>query len=122
MKNLTILCKDFDLTDAIKQYAEEKMSSLYKFLNKPEEAVSFNLRLGKSTNHHNNGKIYYAEVSIHTPDKNFGGKVDSDDVYAALDELKDDMAESISHYKDKSQTLDRRSARQFKEAIQTTAE
>lgn len=121
MKNLTILCKDFDLTEAIKNYSIEKLSSLYKFLNKSEDEVNFNLRLGKTTNHHQNGKIYYAEISIHTPEKNFGGKVESADIYAALDTLKDDMAENISQYKDKLHSLDIKSARQFKNAIHTTA-
>ena len=117
MKNLTILCKDFDLTEALKIHAQEKLSLLYKFLNKTESETSFNLRLGKTTNHHNSGKIYYAEISIHTPEKNFGGKVESDDIYAAIDILKDDMAESISQYKDKSHTLDIKDARKFKESL-----
>lgn len=119
MENLTILCKDFDLNSAIKSYAEEKMSSLYKFLNKDEDETSFNLRIGKTSNHHNQGKIFYAEVTIHTPEKNFGGKVEAEDIYSALDILKDDMATNISHYRDRLHTLDLKSARQFKESMQT---
>ena len=120
MKNLTILCKDFDLTEALKNHAQEKLASLYKFLNKTESEVAFNLRLGKTTNHHNSGKIYYADLSIHTAEKNFGGKVESDDIYAAIDILKDDMAENISHYKGKSHTLEIKDARKFKEALLVT--
>ena len=118
MKNLTILCKDFDLTKALKNHAQDKLASLYKFLNKAENDVTFNLRLGKTTNHHNSGKIYYVDLSIHTAEKNFGGKVESDDIYAAIDILKDDMAEKISEYKAKSHAREIKDARKFKEALQ----
>lgn len=116
MKKITILCKDFDLTDAIKTYVEEKMDSLTKYLGHNEE-VSFNFRLGKVSNSHNNGKIFYAEVSIHTPEKNYGGQVEADDVYVAIDLLKDELAGNIKHHRDKSRTLSIKDAQKFKQAI-----
>ena len=120
MKNFTIYCKDFDLTDAIKQYAEDKMNSLHKYLNQDEDLVTFNFRIGKTSNSHNNGKIYFAEVSIHTPDKNYGGRIEEENIYTAIDLLKDELAENIKHHREKSRTLSRREAQKFKEAIQTT--
>ena len=122
MKNLSILCKDFDLTDAIKLYATEKMSALDKYFPESGAAASFNLRLGKVSNSHNSGKIFYAEVSIKTPEKNFGALVESEDIYAAIDQLKDDLAHNIAHYKDKEHTKNIRSARKFKEELHTVAE
>lgn len=122
MKNLSILCKDFDLTDAIKSYATEKVSSLNKYLPDDGSTASFNLRLGKVTNHQHTGKVFYAEMSIKTPEKNFGALVESDDIYAAIDVLKDDLAHNIAHYKDKTHSKNIRSARKFKEALLTTAE
>ena len=122
MKNLSILCKDFDLTDAIKLYATEKMSALDKYFPEAGAAASFNLRLGKVSNSHNSGKIFYAEVSIKTPEKNFGALVESEDIYAAIDQLKDDLAHNIAHYKDKEHTKNIRSARKIKEELHTVAE
>lgn len=119
MKNLSILCKDFDLTDSIKLYATEKLSSLNKYFPQNGDNVSFNLRLGKLTNSHQNGKIFYADVSVKSPDKNFGALVESEDIYAALDQLKDDLAHNIAHYKDKEHSKNIRSARKFKEDIHT---
>ena len=119
MKNFTIYCKDFELTDAIKQYAEDKMNSLHKYLNQDEELVTFNFRVGKTSNSHNNGKIYFAEVSIHTPDKNYGGRIEADNIYAAIDLLKDELSGNIRHYRDKMRTLSRHDAQKFKENIQS---
>ena len=117
MKNFTIYCKDFDLTDSIKQYSEDKMNSLHKYLNQDEDLVKFNFRLGKTSNSHNNGKIYYAEVSIHTPEKNYGGKIEAESIYVAIDLLKDELANNITHYREKTRTLSRRDAQKFKDEI-----
>lgn len=122
MKNLTILCKDFDLTEGIKLYATEKLSALNKFFPDNGSEASFNLRLGRLTNSQQSGKVFYADVSLKTPDKNFGALVESEDIYAALDLLKDDLAHNIAHYKDKSHSKDIRSARKFKEELHTVAE
>ena len=122
MKNLTIVCKDFDLTEAIKLYATEKMAALNKFFPENGAHASFNLRLGKTTNSHVNGKIFYVDVSIKTPEKNFGALVEAEDIYVALDQLKDDLAHNIAHYKDKSHSNSIRSARKFKQELHTVAE
>ena len=119
MKNLTIFCKDFELTDAIKTYLAEKMSSLEKYLNDPDE-VTFNARLGKTSNHHNHGKIFYAEVSIHTPSKNFGARLEAEELYEAIDLLKDELAENITHYKDKTRSVARKEEQKFKQEIRAT--
>lgn len=117
MKNLTIHCKDFELTGAIQNYAEEKMTHLYKYLACEPDTVSFNLRVGKVTKSHNNGKIYFAEVSIHTAHKNYGGRVESEDIYVAIDLLKDELTNNICNYKDKARTLDIKAAQKFKHEL-----
>lgn len=118
MKNLTTFCKDFELTDSIKTYLADKMMSLEKYLQHPEQ-VTFNARLGKISNHHNHGKIFYAEVSIHTPEKNFGSREEAEELYEAIDVLKDELARAITHYKSKSRDLGRKEAQKFKEDIRT---
>ncbi|MFN8770417.1 MAG: ribosome hibernation-promoting factor, HPF/YfiA family [Neisseriaceae bacterium] len=118
MKNLTIYCKDFELTDAIKTYVEDKMAYLFKYISHDDDdAVSFNCRLGRVGNKQEKGKIYYAEVSIHTPEKNYGGRVEAEDTYAAIDLLKDELAGNITHYKERSLTLQRKEALKFKQEI-----
>jgi ribosomal subunit interface protein len=121
MKNLTVFSKDFEVTDAIQAYIEEKMSALYKYLNKGEEEVTFNFRLGKTTNHQSHGKVFFAEVSIHTPEKNYGGRIEADDMYVAIDLLKDELAGNITHHKEKARTLDRKSAQKFKDELHQIA-
>ena len=120
MKNLTIFCKDFELTDGIKSYLTDKMSTLTKYLNQEDDVVSFNARLGKVSNHHNNGKIYFVEVSIHTPRKTFGAGVEAEELYTAIDLLKDELSGNITHYKSKTRALARKGAQKFKQTVRIT--
>lgn len=117
MKNLTIYCKDFELTDAIKSYVEEKMTSLLRYFGDNTDEVSYNFRLGKVANNREKGKIFYAEVSIHTPEKNYGGRIEAEDAYVAIDLLRDELSGNITQYKDKSLTLQRKDALKFKEEL-----
>ncbi|MFN7093962.1 MAG: ribosome hibernation-promoting factor, HPF/YfiA family [Burkholderiales bacterium] len=117
MQNLTIYCKDFDLTDAIRSHAEDKISALYKYINHEEETTNFHLRLGKVSNHHQHGKIYYAELSIHTPEKNYGSRIEAENIYVAVDLLKDELAENISQQRDKARTLSKKEAQKFKHEL-----
>lgn len=117
MKNMTIFCKDFELTQSIKAHVEDKLSSLYKFLNHQAELTNFNIRLGRTTNHQNHGKIFYAEASVRTPEKNYGGRIEEEDIYAAIDLLKDELSINITEHRSKTRTLDRKNAIKFKEQL-----
>lgn len=117
MRNLTVYCKDFYLTETIKNYLEDKLSSLYKYLNKDEESVNFNARLGKLSNSTHNGKIYYVEVSVHTPEKNYGARMEEEDLYAAIDLLKDELMKNITTYRDRKRTLSKKDAQKFKHEL-----
>lgn len=119
MKNLTIVCKDFELTSALKQKLEEKLSSLLKYLKESEDSVTFNARLGKTSNHHNNGKIYYVEVSVHSPHKNYGARIEAEEIYAAIDLIRDELAQNINHHKEKIRDLSRKEEIKFKQEIRS---
>jgi ribosomal subunit interface protein len=114
MNTMSILCKDFDLTATIREYAEEKMFALNKYLPQHGDTASFHLRLGKVSNSHNSGKIFYAEISIKTPAKNFGAIVESIEILSAIDELKDELTHIITSYKDRVRTKSLQTARKFK--------
>ena len=78
--------------------------------------------VGKPLSEYVNGKIYYAEVSIHTPEKNFGARVEAEDTYTAIDLLKDELSGNITHYKDRTRTLHKKDAQKFKEELRGIGE
>ncbi len=115
MNNLVIYCKDFELTNAINQYLEQKLTQLYKYINVAIEDIVFKCRLGKISNKQRNGTIYYIDTTITTPKKNFGGRIAADNIYTAIDLLKDELIDNIKSYKNKLRTTNKKTAQIFKE-------
>lgn len=117
MDKISFHAKNFELTDAIKSYAIEKINSLNKYFDKKDESLHFIMRLGKTTNHHQNGKIFFVEISIHSAEKNYDYKVETADVYAGIDEIKDEIANMVSNHNKKVKNLQKKGAQEFKKQL-----
>src|SRR3989344_1408444 len=106
--NITIQAMGLELTEAIKQYAEEKMGTLEKFVHtKNPSAVTVDVEVGKETAHHNKGPIFFCEVHMMIPDV---GPVRSrevhEDLYAAIDTVRRELQRQLVDLKEKM--IDRR--------------
>lgn len=102
--NLDIKATNLELTPAIKQYIETKVSGLSKLLEKWEKLGSLNIKfeLAKTTNHHNKGEVYRAEINLNLGEKMLRAEHSADDAYKAIDKVKDIMKEEVIGFKQKS--------------------
>lgn len=108
---------NFDLTEAIEDYINKKISSLSKFLIS-EEQVLCQVEIGRTNKHHNSGDIFKAEVNIVIP----GGKqiyavAEKSDLYSAIDVVRDEAEREIVSGKNKKDTLFRRGALKVKNLL-----
>jgi putative sigma-54 modulation protein len=102
------------LTPAITNYVDKKISLLEKFLPVGDESVKCAVEVGKITKHHKSGDIFKAEVNLHISGKDFYAVSEKDDLYAAIDEVKDEIAKQVISHKDKSETLMRKGGLRIK--------
>ena len=115
---ITVRASGTELTPAISSYAEKKISSIEKYLDKTSaQSALAQVEVGKSTRHHKSGNVFRAEVHI------TGGGLDlyavskMDDLYAAIDIVKDEMVHNMLQLKGKRETLARRGAEIMKNAM-----
>lgn len=103
--NLDIKATNLELTPAIKQYIETKISGLSRFLEKWEKFGKVNVKfeLARTTNHHSKGEVYYAELNLNLGEKMLRAEHSADDAYKAIDKVKDIMKEEIVEFKEKSE-------------------
>ena len=94
---LTIEHKNIELTDAIRGYAEEKISSLEKYA----DIIKADVDLGRVTNHQNKGEVYFCEAHIFIAGKDFFVKREEEDIYKAIDNVKDHLKNELSTWKDR---------------------
>lgn len=105
MRINNIKATNMELTEAIQGYVEKKLSLLDKLVQNEGEAVFANVEIGKTTMHHHNGDVFVAEVNIHTPGKDFRAVSNTEDLYAAIDMVKDELAREMTSHKDKKRVL-----------------
>ncbi|PLX20897.1 ribosomal subunit interface protein [Candidatus Parcubacteria bacterium] len=89
-----------DLTDSIRDYVQQKMDMLDKYLG-TYDVVNCDVEVGVTTNHHQKGKIFKAETNIQLPGELLRVEKEAEDLYKAIDKVKDHMTRSIRRYKEK---------------------
>ena len=112
---IIIKSTNIKLTASIKEYIEKKIGGLSKFLKDHDfDAVEALVEIGKPSKHHKKGNIFYAETNLRVLGKLYRVKAETDDIYAAVDKIKDELQREIRKFKEKKQTKDRRKERSFK--------
>lgn len=108
---------NIELTPAISDYLDKRLSALDKFISPDDESAHCQVEIGKTTRHHKQGDVFKAELNLHIAGKNLYANAEKDDLYAAIDEVKDEMVRQITQHKDKNTTLTRKGALAIKNII-----
>lgn len=116
--NLNIKTTNISLTPAIRDYFEKKIMSLDKLVDFNRDNVLIQAELGKTTQHHHKGDFFRAEVNLRVSGSNYRAVVEKEDLYAAIDEVKDVLTQEVKSGKQKRMSLVRRGAQQVKNLLQ----
>jgi len=108
MKIDNIKATKMELTPAISDYATKRLGMLDKFVKRSDTSAFATIEVGKTTRHHLQGDFFFAEINVHIAGKDLRAVAEKDDLYAAIDEAKDEIVRELTHHKDKQQTLVRR--------------
>lgn len=114
--NIIIKGHNFEVTEAIRVYADQKLSNLINNLSKSSSG-SLDVELSTVTRHHKHGDIYQAGATMLLGSRRIHVEVVTDDMYKSIDGLKDGLAEEIADSSDRKRSLLRRMARRFKKLI-----
>lgn len=110
----TITGVHMEITDAIHGYTMEKMSTLAKLVARDDTSAKLSIELSKASNHHVNGQVFQAEAVLHIRGKDTALKTTQEDLYKAIDVLKDMLVRELSQHKDKERSMVRRGAHRVK--------
>lgn len=102
------------MTDAIRNYATEKMRTLEKYVPRDDTSGKLTVELSRTTTHHNHGDVFQAEGIMHIRGKETAVRTTQDDLYKAIDLLKDMLVRELAQYKEKERSIFRRSAHKVK--------
>ncbi len=113
--NINIKATNMELTGAINDYVNKRLSAVEKFSKGGE--MSGYVEVGKTTNHHKQGDYFKAEFSIDMNGEHFFSESEESDLYAAIDDAKEEITRAVTHNKDRKQTLYKRGAASVKKML-----
>lgn len=109
---------DMEVTDAIREYVEQRVLSLGKVVQFQDPLVRVSVELGRSANHHKQDEeAYRTEIHLATPGHTFFAQSFAPDLYASIDEVRDDIMRQIRDTKGRSKSLFRRGGAALKKLL-----
>jgi len=97
-----IKANNFELTPAIRSYAEKKLNMLDKYLGSVVP-ISCDMEVEKTTRHHWKGDVFRAEINLQLPGELLRIEKIEPNLYKAIEKTKDHLAQMIVKYKEKRQ-------------------
>jgi ribosomal subunit interface protein len=118
METTKIKATGTTLTPAITDYVNAKLGKevLEKFSGS-NGIFNVEVDIGKTTGHHSHGEIFRAEVNVHVKGKVLRAVSDKEDLYSAIDDVRDEIVEVLRDTKTKKDTLWKRGARSIKKML-----
>jgi ribosomal subunit interface protein len=103
---INIKATNMDLTPAISTYVEDKVQGLDKFIGAEDpESVLANVEIGISTKHHQSGNVFRAEINLHIAGKYLRAVSEQEDLYTAIDDMRDQVSREITSFKNKKRDM-----------------
>lgn len=96
--NIQIKAENLELTEEIKDYAQEKVQMLTKYLGNIH-VIEARVKVGMTSRHHQKGDIYECEMALTLPGETLRVHKVEPDIYKAIDKVKDHLVRSIKKYK-----------------------
>jgi putative sigma-54 modulation protein len=89
-----------ELTDAIKDAVETELALLDPMVERWGDAVSADVEVGKTTQHHHKGEIFRAEVNLQIPGKLLRAEDENEDLYVAIKNVGDTLRRELNKEKE----------------------
>jgi len=113
MKIERIQGKNMEVTSAIEQYVRKRVVALEKLTKRLQPSL-LSVELGRPSEHHRKGEVFYAEFQADINGEKFFANAHADDLYAAIDEVQSDVKRQITDWRKKQRALGKKEGRSFK--------
>lgn len=109
---------NMQFTEAIEEYLEKHLIvHVARLVDKNDESATLSLEVGKTTRHHNKGDVFRAEANLHISGSNLRAEAERDDLYAAIDEVRDEMVRELTKNKKRRFDLLKRGGQKLKDLM-----
>jgi len=114
---INIKTTNITLTPDVSEYLTKRLSALEKLTSWHTEAAIADVEIGRTTQHHQTGDVYRAEINIHIGNKSFRAVQETGDLNSSIDAAKDQMMDELRSDKGRRISRLRRGGQQIKALI-----
>lgn len=108
---------NLEVTDEIKDYLYDRLEDVDRFLANTAGTKEAEVELERTTEHHESGNIFRAEIMIDLKGEVLRAESEKEDIHTAIDDIKEEISRLVKKYKEKKQTKDRDKSRWFKKIL-----
>ena len=114
--NINITTRKFELTDAIKDFVNEKVEALSKY---SDNITQVRVLLEVDDGHHQHGKVNRSEIVLHSGDisNELVSETWDEDMYASINNTLRVVERELRKSKEKKDSIDRDEIRRMKEEL-----
>ncbi len=114
--HINIKTTNFSITEAISDYTSKRLEAVTNFL-KDDTTIKCDVELGKTSEHHNKGDIFRAEIHITGKDRDLYASAEESDLYKAIDVVRDEILREVRSSKDRKLSLLKRGGAKIKNLL-----
>jgi ribosomal subunit interface protein len=114
--NTNIKTTNITLSPAISGYVAKRLEKIERIA-RNDPTVKCDVELGKTTDHHQKGDIFRAEIHIVGKDLNAYASSEENDLFTAIDSVRDEILQELRSKKGKKLSLIRRSGTRVKNIL-----
>jgi len=115
--NIKIQNTNLELTPSISDYLDKRLVDIAKIVDSHDPFALCQVEIGKKSRHHKSGDIFRAEINLRLKGRDIYITADHEDLYAAIDKLKNDTMNAVKSYKGKRETLWKRGKMKIKKMM-----
>lgn len=114
--NIRTKATNITLSPAINEYLDKHTRKVAKLVG-GNPAIQCDIELGRASDHHNKGDIFRAEIHIVGAGLDAYASAEREDLYSAIDTVRDEILHELKNRKDKRQSVMRRSGARVKAIV-----
>lgn len=111
--NTKIKATNITVTSDISNYADKRLDAVAKLF-KNDSSAQMDIELARTTAHHKHGDVFKAEVHIVAKGEDLYASAEEDDIYKAIDAVRDEILREARSTRAKKISLVRRSGAMVK--------
>jgi ribosomal subunit interface protein len=96
---------NIEFTTEISDYLDKRLFSIEKLIDPNDTSAMFDIEIGKTTEHHQSGNIFRAEINLHVAGKQLRASAEDATILNAIDKVEKEMIREFRRFKGKKRRL-----------------